>query len=63
MELMIEEGVPSDVMDVLYVVYGTTEIGVLGNSVSMIIIMIASLVLAFALLFFAYRNMTKKMGK
>ena len=63
MELMIEEGVPLNVMEQLYVVYGTTEIGVLGNTVSMTIIMIASLGLAFALLYFAYRNMTKKMGK
>jgi len=63
MLIMIEEGVPLEVMDVLYVVYGTTEIGVLGNPVSMTIIMISSLVLAFGLLALAYRNMIKKIGK
>ena len=55
--------VPSEAMTEISAVYGTTEIGVLGADVSMIWIMLACVLFALALLYFAYRRLNKKMGK
>jgi multidrug/hemolysin transport system permease protein len=55
--------VPAEIMEEIKVLYGTKEIGVLGQDVSMWLIMIASLFISFIFLFLAYRNMNKKMGK
>lgn len=43
--------------------YGTKEIGIFGQPVPMIWIMLASIGLSILLLFLAYRNMSKKMSK
>lgn len=55
--------VPSEAMTEISAVYGTTEIGILGAEVSMIWIMLASVLFALTLLFFAYRRLNQKMGK
>ena len=60
---ILAQDVPADAMAEIKEVYGTVEIGVVGQDVPMAIIMIASLGLAFLFLFLAYRNMNKKMGK
>lgn len=54
---------PQIVVDNLNVFYGTQEIGVFGQSVSMVFLMLMTLLIGFILLYFAYRNMNKKMGK
>lgn len=54
---------PPVVVEDLSVFYGTQEIGVFGQPVSMVILMLLTLLLGFVLLYFAYRNMNKKMGK
>jgi multidrug/hemolysin transport system permease protein len=55
--------VPSEAMTEISAVYGTTEIGILGSNVSMIWIMLACVVFALTLLYFAYRRLNQKMGK
>ncbi|NLZ15486.1 MAG: ABC transporter permease [Erysipelotrichaceae bacterium] len=54
--------VPIEVVENLEVAFGTKEIGVFGQEVPMIWLILASLIIAFLLLFFAYRNMSKKMA-
>lgn len=44
-------------------VYGTEEIGIFNQPIDMVYLMIGSVLIAFALLYFAYRNMIKKMAK
>jgi len=60
---ILAQTLPPDAMAELEIAFGTQEIGVLGNDVSMWIIMVFTIGLAFILLFFTYRIMTKKMGK
>ena len=60
-EILAQTIPPSSMADIESA-FGTTEIGVFGMDVSMWIIMLASVGLAFLLLFFSYRNMNKKMG-
>jgi multidrug/hemolysin transport system permease protein len=43
--------------------YGTNEVGVLGQDVNLFWILLVSLLLSFLLLYFAYRNMSRKMTK
>lgn len=54
---------PGEAVEGISIFYGTNEVGILGQSVGMIWIMIATLLLSFLLLYFAYRNMSKKMVK
>lgn len=54
---------PGEAVESISVFYGTNEVGILGQSVGMIWIMIATLLISFLLLYFAYRNMSKKMVK
>jgi len=61
-ELLSQRITPS-AMEINDIVFGTKEIGVLGYDVSMLVIMAVTTLLAFLLLFFSYRRMTKKMGK
>lgn len=60
---ILAQTIPPEGMAEIETAFGTKEIGVLGMDVQMWIIMLASIGLAFILLFFAYRNMNKKMGK
>ncbi|MBU1141103.1 MAG: ABC transporter permease [Firmicutes bacterium] len=60
---ILAQTIPAESMAQIEIAFGSSEIGVLGMDVSMFVIMLASLGLAFLLLFFAYRNMNKKMGK
>lgn len=62
-EMMIEKGVPLEVMPDIKEAYGSEYIGVLGLDISITWIMLASILLSILFLFFAYRNMTKKMVK
>lgn len=62
-ELMVEKGIPEEAMADIRIIYGSEEIGILGLDVSMTIIMITCFILSFLLLYLAYRNMTRKMGK
>ena len=59
---MLAQTIPPEGMAQIETFFGTLEIGVLGMNVPMWIIMMASIGLAFILLFLAYRNMNKKMG-
>jgi multidrug/hemolysin transport system permease protein len=54
---------PDEVVEQVSVFYGTREIGILGLDVNMFWILIVSLALSFLLLYFAYRNMSRKMTK
>lgn len=54
---------PVQMVSEIEIFYGTVEIGVLGQTVSMPWIMIGSLALGFILLYFSYRNMSKKIGQ
>lgn len=54
---------PDAVVDEISIFYGTQEIGVLGIEVHMFWILLTSLALSFLLLYFAYRNMSRKMTK
>lgn len=54
---------PGEAVESISIFYGTNEVGILGQSVGMIWIMIATLLISFLLLYFAYRNMSKKMVK
>jgi len=60
-EILAQTIPPSGMADIESA-FGTKEIGVFGMDLSMWIIMLASVGLAFLLLFFSYRNMNKKMG-
>ncbi|MBN2299725.1 MAG: ABC transporter permease [Acholeplasmataceae bacterium] len=60
---IIAQSVSPDTMAYLKIVFGSQEIGVLGQPVSMWIIMLATIGIAFVLLFLSYRRMNKKMGK
>lgn len=62
-ELLIDKGLDASSITSLERVFGSYEIGVFGFNVSMIYILFVSLMMAALLLFFAYRNMTKKMIK
>ncbi len=55
--------VPIEVVNNLDSSFGTKEIGVFGQEVPMVWLMLASVLIAVLLLFFAYRNMSKKMAK
>lgn len=54
---------PGQAVEEIGVFYGTNEIGIFGQPVSMIWIMLGTLLISFLLLYFAYRNMSKKMAK
>lgn len=54
---------PNEVVDNISIFYGTNEVGIFGQSVSMIWIMLGSLLISFLLLYLAYRNMSRKMSK
>lgn len=54
---------PLEVVENISVAYGTNEIGVFGQPVPMIWIMLASIFISILLLYLAYRNMSKKMAK
>jgi multidrug/hemolysin transport system permease protein len=54
---------PVQMVQEIEIFYGTLEIGIFGQEVNMLWIMLGSLVLGFVLLYFSYRQMSKKMGK
>ncbi|MDY0295560.1 MAG: ABC transporter permease [Acholeplasmataceae bacterium] len=54
---------PDEVVEQVSVFYGTQEIGILELDVNMFWILLVSLALSFLLLYFAYRNMSRKMTK
>jgi len=54
---------PDAVAQNISLFYGTNEIGVFGQTVAMIWLMLGSLSISMLLLFLAYRNMSKKMAK
>lgn len=60
---ILAQTIPPEGMEQIETAFGSKEIGVLGNDVSMWIIMLVTMGLAFLLLFLSYRNMNKKMGK
>jgi len=61
--LVSESGFPVQGIPEIGKFYGTNEIGVFGNEVNIWIILAASILLGFGLLWISYRNMNKKMGK
>ncbi|HRX44402.1 MAG TPA: ABC transporter permease [Acholeplasmataceae bacterium] len=54
---------PGEMVDEISGFYGTNEVGVLGQDVNLFWILLVSLLLSFLLLYFAYRNMSRKMTK
>lgn len=54
---------PIQMVQEIEIFYGTLEIGIFGQEVHMLWIMMISLCLGFVLLYFSYRRMSKKMGK
>ena len=54
---------PEAVTQQISLFYGTNEVGLLGQSVAMIWLMLASFLMSLLLLYFAYRNMSRKMSK
>lgn len=54
---------PNPMVEEISLFYGTQEIGILGINVHMVWILLVSLALSLVLLYFAYRNMSKKMTK
>lgn len=54
---------PNEAVENISIFYGTNEIGIFGQPVSLVWIMLATLVISFLLLYLAYRNMSKKMAK
>lgn len=54
---------PGEMIDEISGFYGTNEVGVLGQDVNLFWILLVSLLLSFLLLYFAYRNMSRKMTK
>jgi multidrug/hemolysin transport system permease protein len=60
---ILAQTIPESNMIQIETAFGSREIGVLGMDISMWIIMLMSVLLAFTLLYFSYRNMNKKMGK
>jgi len=54
---------PGEMVDEISGFYGTNEVGVLGQDVNLFWILLFSLLLSFLLLYFAYRNMSRKMTK
>lgn len=54
---------PDGVADQISVFYGTREVGLFGQSFPMFWLMMISLAISMTLLYFAYRNMSKKMAK
>lgn len=68
LENWLSSGIPDTdqvnrIVSEVRLIYGTNEIGIAGQPVHMIIMMGLCLVIACLLLYFAYRNMNKKMGK
>lgn len=62
-QMMLDKGIPIEAINDISQIHGASHIGFLGLDVPMIWIMIVSIALSMLLLFFAYRNMTKKMVK
>lgn len=62
-DMLSSYGVETSTITRLESIFGSQEIGVLGMDVSMVLIIITSLAISFILLFFAYKNMTRKMIK
>lgn len=54
---------PEPVVEEISLFYGTREVGILGMDVNMFWILLVSLLLSLLLLYFAYRNMIRKMIK
>jgi len=68
LESWLSSGIPdanqvNTIVSEVRLVYGTNEIGIAGQPVHMAIMMALCLMISFALLYFAYRNMNQKMGK
>ena len=61
--LVSESGFPVQGIPEIGKFYGTNEIGVFGHDVNIWILLAASTLLGFGLLWISYRNMNKKMGK
>ncbi|MCF7929928.1 MAG: ABC transporter permease [Acholeplasmataceae bacterium] len=59
---ILAQTIPAETMAGIKIAFGSQEIGVLGTDVSMWVIMLVVIAMAFMLLFFAYRKMNKKMG-
>lgn len=60
---ILSESIPPQGMNEIEIAYGTREIGVLGQSVPMWIIMLFTVGLAFLLLYLSYRSMNKKINQ
>jgi multidrug/hemolysin transport system permease protein len=59
---ILSQYITAQEMAEIELIFGTTEIGVLGMEVSMYAISAATIGIGAALLYFAYRNMTKKLS-
>jgi multidrug/hemolysin transport system permease protein len=52
--------VPADAFETIKLYFGVNEIGVFGQNIDMLWLMIGSAVIALALLYFGYANMSRK---